>query len=173
MLCAVIKALDKPKPIVLRYDKLKCKPGKENYLVEDVIEALSGFDMVIGHNIHKFDLPYIKSRAIQLGIKFDLEPFVFDTKDAFKRTGYRTVDNGFGKPTASLAHVIDFFDIRLTKKYPLYPRQHWKSIWEDGKNRTRAMDMLTEHCVADVLANEQVYWKLLPVDRVWGLRRYK
>ena len=173
MICAVIKPLFSDKLITLRYDKLNCKPGKEKALVEDTIDNLSKFDLLIGHNIKSFDINYIKSRAIQLGVPYNLSPLVYDTKDAFKRTGLRTVDNGFGKPSASLAMVIDFFDIDVQKKYPLYPRQHWKTVWQEGKERSKAMTHLVEHCQTDVIANEKVYWKLLEIDKVWGLRRVK
>lgn len=87
MICAVFKPLSSDKLTTFRYDKLNCKPGKEKALVEEVIDYLSNFDLLIGHNIHKFDFPYIKSRAIQLGVPFTLEPFIYDTKEAFRRTG--------------------------------------------------------------------------------------
>lgn len=171
-MCCVIKPLDK-KHVTFRYDKYKCRPGQEKPLLIDVLNELSKYDLLVGHNAQNFDLKYLKSRAIQLGVPYTLEPFVYDTMMAFRRTGYRTVQNAIGKPSASLAMVIDFFDIRVTKKYPLMPRQHWKAVWQEGEERTRAMNHLVAHCQADVTANELVYWKLLKVDRVWGLRRVK
>lgn len=170
-MCMVYKPLNSRKIEVLRYDTLGCAPGREKTLVKRCLEALEQFDLLIGHNIRRYDINFLHSRAAQLGIPSKLNKFYYDTMLAFKRTGYLTVPNIIGKPTASLAHVIDFFDIRLTKKYPIYPRQHWKAVWQTGHQRRKAMDHIVEHCKADVLANEQVYWHLLRDDRLARLER--
>lgn len=169
VLCAVVKPLD-DKPIVLRYDMMSCSPGQEKPLLRKLADLLSGFHLWVAHNGENFDYKYLKSRIIQLELPNLPKPFIYDTMKAFRRTGYRTVDNGFGKPTASLAMVADFFGIKQ-EKTALYPREHWKTVWQTGKERRAAMDKLVAHCLADVSLNEQVYWKLLEVDSVWGLRR--
>ena len=169
VLCAVVKPLGE-KPIVLRYDKMSCSPGQEKPLLRKLTDILSGFHLWVAHNGINFDYKYLKSRNIQLELPPLPKPFLYDTMHAFRRTGYRTVDNGFGKPTASLAMVADFFGIPQ-EKTALYPREHWKTVWQTGKERQMAMDKLVHHCVADVSMNEKVYWKLLDVDCVWGLRR--
>lgn len=135
------------------------------------MDILSGYDLWIGHNITRYDFSYLKSRAIQLDVPMPSKrPFLYDTMLAFKRTGYRTRDNGYGKPTASLAHVADFFGIPQ-QKTAIYPSEHWKTVWQEGKERQKAMNELCDHCLRDVSMNEKVYWKLLEVDSVWGLRR--
>jgi DNA polymerase III epsilon subunit-like protein len=170
VLCTVLKPLGE-KAITLRYDKMSCKPGQEKPLIRKTFDILSEYDLWIGHNIQTFDVAYLRSRAIQLDIPLPSKrPFLYDTKLAFKRTGFRTVDNGFGKPSASLAMVADFFNIPQMKT-ALYPREHWKTVWGEGKERQKAMDALCDHCVRDISMNEKVYWKLLEVDSVWGLRR--
>jgi hypothetical protein len=37
--------------------------------------------------------------------------------------------------------------------------------------RGEAMDSLVDHCVRDTTMTEQIYWKEIDVDPVWGLRR--
>jgi uncharacterized protein YprB with RNaseH-like and TPR domain len=169
MLCCVVRPLGK-KPLVFRYDKLSCKPGRETTLVNHVVEELNKYNMLVGHNIARFDFPYIKSRCIQLGLKMPDSPFIYDTLMAFRRTGYKTVPNAIGKPSAGLGHVCDFFDLPQ-KKTAVYPREWWKAVWQEGEKKRKAMDNIVSHCVADTLMNEMIYWKLLEFDRVWGIRR--
>lgn len=173
LLCVVVKPLNSEKPITLRYDTLGCKPAHETKLLEQTLEVLKPFDLLVGHNVINFDLAWLRSRAILLDLPFDLDPFVYDTCQAFRRSGFRTVMGFNGKPKASLAHVIDFFGIPLQKEYPIFPREHWKSVWEVGDSRTEAMNHLVSHCTSDVLANEQVYHRLLKVDRNSVIKRIR
>lgn len=172
LLCVVIKPLDR-KHITLRYDKLGLSPGKEKLLVEMSLDELGKYDLLIGHNIISYDLAWLRSRATQFGIAYNLEPFAYDTLLAFRRVGYKTVPGFKGNPRASLGHVVDFFGVTVQKKYPIFPRQHWKAVWEVGEEREKAMNHIVSHCVADVYANEQIYWPIMKADRVWGLRRVR
>lgn len=169
LMACVIKPLDK-KPIIFRYDEMSCRPGRETTLVNRVVEELNKYNMLIAHNGLRFDFPYIKSRCIQLGLKLPNPPFIYDTLLAFRRTGYKTVPNVVGKPSAGLGHVCDFFGLSQ-KKTSVYPREWWKAIWQEGEQRRRAMDNICDHCVSDTEMTEEIYWKLLETDRVWGIRR--
>jgi uncharacterized protein YprB with RNaseH-like and TPR domain len=171
ILVAVVKPLDQ-QPIVLRYDTLGCKPGKENELVSILIDILSGFHLWIGQNICNYDFNFVKSRASILGIPFHCQPFLYDTMRAFKRLGYLTERNPkTSRPIASLDHIVDFLGIQQMKTKVGYPREHWKTVWETGEERARAMNKLVEHCIFDCDMTEKVYWKLIEVDNVWGIRR--
>jgi len=132
-------------------------------LVAAVIAELSKYDLWIGHNIIKFDYPWLKSRAQFFGLHELPRPFQYDTMKAFQRLGYRTVLNGFGKPTAALAHAVDFYGFEQ-EKTGLYPRQHWDVVWGDDKQRAEAMGKLVHHCESDVRMTERLYHALLPVD---------
>jgi uncharacterized protein YprB with RNaseH-like and TPR domain len=168
MLCAVVLDLQTRKNYILRYDNLECQLGHEGRLVKALLYGLSRYQVLIGHNINRFDWPYIKSRAIRNSI--EISPYRFgvsyDTLPAFRRCGFKTVPNMIGKPTCRLDHIIDFFGIEQ-EKTPLYPREHWVSVWGDGENdnaRKLAMDNLVDHCVKDVRMNEQIFWRLWESD---------
>lgn len=171
ILCAVIKPLG-GKEKILRYDEMHLSPGNDKFLARALINELCKYDLLIGHNIERFDWNFIKTRALIHGIPIPKRPFVYDTMKAFKRLGYLTVPNIVGKPTARLDHVVDMFGIKQ-RKTALYPREHWKTVWGNKKERRNAMDALVEHCVYDVAMNEDIYVRLFEQDDRVILRRAK
>ncbi len=171
ILCGVIKPL-RGKPLTFRYDELGCRPGREKKLVKSLVEELARYDLWIGHNIDNFDYNFLRSRANQLDTPFTVHPLLYDTMKAFRRVGFLTVRNPItGKPRANLDHIVDFFNIPQMKTKVGYPNAHWRIVWGDKKTRGESMDTLVEHCVYDTVMTEEVYWKLIKVDPVWGIRR--
>lgn len=166
-LCCSIKPLMED-VITFRYDK----HGGEKNTVKAVVDKLCEFDMLIGHNIVKFDWPYLMSKACLMDVIVPTRPFYYDTLQGFRRTGYKTVPNMFGKPSAGLDHIIDFFGFEQ-EKTKIYPREHWQTIWATGEDRTKAMDKLVEHCEADVNMTEKIYWKLMRADSSTSIRRLR
>jgi uncharacterized protein YprB with RNaseH-like and TPR domain len=165
LIAAVIKPVGK-KEIVFRTDHYKDPLGKEEALLTAVLHHLAQYDLLVGHNIDKFDLPWLRSRAVQLGVEGgeSFAPFTYDTCKAFRRVGYLTVRNAIGKPTASLAHAVDFF--RLPQyKTAIYPNEWWETVWGDRVQRRAAIDKVVDHCVRDVRNNAMIYPLLLRVDR--------
>lgn len=171
LLCAVVKE-EGGKPEIFRYDTLHCRPGKEKRLVKELVKELMKYDLLVGHNIERFDWNFIKSRAVFFDIKIPKTPLVYDTLHAFRRCGFLTRPNGFGKPTASLAFVVDFLNIPQ-EKTALYPSDHWKTVWESKKEKAETMNRLVQHCVADVVMTEKVYRRLFAEDHAVNIRRFR
>jgi len=171
LLCAVFKPLEKQQ-IVLRADDLHCVPGDEKRLVIVVNQEIGKYDLIVGHNVERFDLAWMRSRSVFFGLQEANRPFVYDTCKAFRRLGYRTVQNGFGKPTASLKHVVDFFGVEQ-EKTDILPREWWTAIWRKEIERKAAMDNIVKHCCADVRMTERVYWLLLRADHAASIRRFR
>lgn len=127
MLCAVLKELGEDAKIY-RYDQYHCPLGNETRMLVAFVKELEQYDLVIGHNVEAFDIPYIKSRLIRCKLPpITSHPFIYDTKCGFKRCKFRTVDNGFGKPTTALDMTIDFFGIPQ-RKTKIYPVAHWQTV---------------------------------------------
>jgi uncharacterized protein YprB with RNaseH-like and TPR domain len=143
---------------------------EETALLNDVVEELKKYPLLVGHNIDKFDIPFLRSRAYRLNYPCDLYPFTYDTLKAFRRIGLRTVMNGFGKPSAGLAHVVDFFGIPQ-EKTGIFPVEHWRTIWGNEKERVAAMNTLVDHCIRDVRMNSLVYTALLQQDMRVSIKR--
>lgn len=144
----------------------------EKRLVKVLVDYLMQFDMLVGHNMERFDWNYLKTRAAVFGIPIPKRPLVYDTLRAFRRCGFLTRPNGFGKPTASLAFVVDFLGIEQ-EKTALYPVEHWKAVWQKGKEREKAMNKIVKHCVSDVAMTEKVYRRLFELDSGAFMRRLK
>jgi len=161
ILCAVIKEVGK-KPTVLRYDRFRDKPGREIKLLKAILSELSKYDILVGHNIANFDIPFIKTRGMVLDVDIDLNPFVYDTLPAFRRTGILTKRGFAGRPIASLGFVADALGVPQMKT-AIYPREHAQTHF--GLNTETSMAKLVEHCVADVIMTEQVFLRLLKFDR--------
>lgn len=162
LLCAVIKPYQKPSK-TFRIDRAHCRPGREAPLLRQVVDELGKYNLIVGHNVDKFDLPFLRSRCLILGVDWRLRPFTYDTMRAFKRTGLRTVLNSWGKPSAGLAMVVDFFGIKQ-QKTAIHPREWWQSVWGDSKQRQLALIEITSHCRKDVAMNEKLYHILLDLD---------
>lgn len=170
ILCAVIKPYGSSQRKIFRYDQMGCRLGHEIPLLKALLSALNEYEVWVGHNIDRFDWPYIQSRCAVLGIQAPMPNMTYDTLKAFRRTGLKTVQNSFGKPTGRLDHIVDFFGISQMKT-PIYPREHWKTVWEQGQERKTAMNHLVEHCVSDVEMNEAILPRLFALDYGATLKR--
>ncbi len=146
------------------------KPGREKVLVAKLLDALWQYDLLIGHNAQRFDIPFIMTRALALGVEMPrgLSPLLYDTLVAFRRTNFRTRMNGFGKPSGGLGHVADLLHIPQLKD-AIYPEEQATVVWDGSKE---AMDKLILHCRNDVYLTEQVYKLLWPYDKKLILRRF-
>jgi len=143
---------------------------EERALLEAVSAELSNYHIWIGHHIDRFDIPYLKSRAFRLGVVWDLSPFTYDTLKAFRRTGYLTRQNGFGKPSAGLAMVADFAGVPQDKT-SIFPVEWWGQIWGNKKKRAEALQNVVSHCQADVRMNAAVWEFLWNGDKRATMRR--
>ena len=170
LLCAVVKPYGKREK-VFRGDDYKVRWGQEKPLLEALRAELVQYDLWIGHNIINFDYPWLRSRVKFFDLPELPRPFLYDTMKGFRRLGYKTVLNGFGKPSAGLAHVTDFFGFEQ-EKTGIYPRAHWEVVWgKDDQVRKNRMDELVRHCVADVSMTQRIYDALLPVDYAATIKR--
>lgn len=143
---------------------------QERALLEAVRADLENYHILIGHHIDGFDIPYLRSRAFRLGVDWDYQPFTYDTMKAFRRTGYLTRQNGFGKPSASLGMVADFGGI-AQEKTSIFPAEWWEQIWGNEKRRKDALANVVDHCQRDVRMNAAVWEFLFNSDKRATMRR--
>ena len=169
ILCVCIRSTQTHRVKTFRLDAYQFKPDKkhgflereERQLIIDVEQELSKYKILIGHNVERFDWPYRRSRAFHRDVVWNIKPALYDTMRAFRRAGYLTVPNGYGKPTASLAHVVDFFRMKQEKN-GVYPVEWWMTIWGNDVERADALNHIVDHCERDVRMNDQI------VDFLWA-----
>lgn len=172
LLCVVFQDYDTQEQTVFRVDEYRCKLGKEIPVLKDVIAHLEKYQMVVGHNVIKFDLNFLFTRCVRLGLDFKPNPFVYDTLKAFRRTGLLTVQNAFGKPSAGLDMIVDALD-GVQEKTKIYPASWWESVWDSKGARKQAMNFIVEHCQADVKMNASIYPQLLAMDGKATIKRWR
>lgn len=171
LLCCAIKELD-GEIRSMRYDQYHCRIGKERDLVRAVNNELKKYDMLIGFNCDQFDLRWLFSRSLALDLPFDLEPLTYDLYKASNRLGVKTKENRNGHPKHSLAFMVDFFSLKQDKT-GIYSRAWWDAVWQEGEKRKEALDNIEAHCVSDVNMTEELYRKILPLDKRVTIRRWR
>lgn len=179
LLCACVIPSEAGAEIAtFRLDEYHYKPDKkfgmferqETSLLNDLVGELGKYDLLVGHNLERFDIKFLMTRAMRLGQDFGLHPFVYDTMKAFRRMGILTPQNGFGKPQAGLAAVADALGLS-NEKTSVMAGAWWMSIWQKEEVRIKAMDTIVNHCQSDVRMTRGVYWELLPRDLRANIRR--
>lgn len=178
LLCVGIRPLDTDRIRQWRLDQYEYEPDdnfgyfdrQEVDLLNDTIKELNKYDLLIGHNIDGFDIPYLRSRAYQHKINWWTHPLTYDTYKGFRRTGFLSRQNGFGKPIASMDMVADFLGLAQLKT-KIYPREWWLTIWGDKSQRLVAMNEVVDHNERDVRLNAQMYPILLQNDPKVNIKR--
>lgn len=166
--CAVFKPLDSDK-IILHQCHLLGQRGA----ISKTIETLSKFDMVIGHNVDRFDMAMLFSWAGKLGLSNRFpNPLIYDTMKAFGRIGYCTTLTPKGYRSKSLAMAIDYFWPEENDKTKLYPNFHAR-VYDKGAAGKRALQFVIDHCICDVMMNERLYWRILPDDKRAIIKRWR
>lgn len=171
MLCVCIRPFTTQRTRTFRLDAYEYETDdafgfferQEKDMLTDIYAELDKYDMLVGHNIINFDIPYLRSRAYQHHISWNARPLVYDTLRGFRNSGFLTRQNGFGKPSASMDMVADFLGMDQLK-IKLYPSHHWQNIWGNKVQRAEAMKDLTDHCERDVRMNAEMYPVLLAND---------
>lgn len=171
LICGCVRPLATNRTRVFRLDEYEYKPDplfgvfdrQEKDLVTALLQELSKYDLLIGHNIENFDLGFLRTRAQRHNLPFYLNPLTYDTMKAFRRVRWRTVLNQIGKPTASLAMIADFLGVKQ-EKTAVYPVEWWSAIWGNDAQRLEALNNIVDHCAKDVRMNAQVYEIMLSHD---------
>jgi uncharacterized protein YprB with RNaseH-like and TPR domain len=143
ILCAVVQSSERRKPTIIRTDDTnpgwsKGKRGDDSETVRQVAAALRGHDVLAAHNGTRFDVPFLRTRMLRWGMDPLPDMKIVDPLSiAWRKLRLRS---------NALGAVSDHLRIR-DRKTPLD-----LSVWMDAVlNGTReSMDLIVEHCVADV-----------------------
>jgi len=179
LLCVCVRPLATQRTRVYHIGQYKYDPSPEYGFFErqekDLLTEISGefdkYDLLIGHNIDNFDLNFLRTRAYRLKVPWLHQHFTYDTMKAFKRTGYRTVLNVVGKPTAKMSMVADFLGLDQLKT-AIYPVEWWSSVWGKEIERLESINQIVDHCKRDVKMNAEMYEILLKADPKAVIRRH-
>jgi len=123
-------------------------------LLEAVLNDLSQYDLLIGHYVLGFDLPWLQTRADHYGLPTLRRWLIFDTYNAARIQQIRS-------QRKSLAFLLDHFGLENLKT-SIYPR-----LWDDIRSPNRetfeySRGQIVEHCELDVIANRMLFDRLMP-----------
>lgn len=158
-LCACYESSDDPGEVVtLRQDetnrRFKTTRGDDKLLVKSILNVIAEHDVIVAHNGARFDLPFLRTRAIRWGLTPLRDVKTVDPLQIAWRK-FRLRSNALGA-------VADYMGVK-DRKTPLD-----MSVWADCMlNGSRAaMDLIVEHCVADVRVLTAVLDKVRPFIKV-------
>ncbi len=156
VICAGWKELgtDKPVQCINAWDfpEWEINQNDDSRVVKALYDVLCDADMIITHNGMKFDLRYLQTRLMLHGLA-PLPPIHHvDTRQLLSRKLYLF--------SASLKHATNFYKMSIRK---MDHGEGW-DLWVDvHAKKPEAMKLMTEYCKQDVLALEQLYYKLRPL----------
>lgn len=128
----------------LRWDSVQ----DDKTLLQLFIDVLNQSDLIVAHNGDKFDLPWIKTRALYHGI--EMRP-KYKSIDTLKIARYK---HRF--PSNRLDDLGDYLGVGRKIQTD---RQLWVDVVCNGD--LNALDKMVEYCDQDVLLLEDVYDKLI------------
>ena len=145
MLCASYESSKAPGKVrTLRNDVVnkaawsKGVRGDDKEICRQVCALVRDHDVIVAHNGHRFDLPFLRTRALRWGLKPLKEPKIVDPLQIAWRK-FRLRSNRLG----AISDILGVSD----KKTPLD-----LSVWADAmlNGSKQAMDLIVEHCEADI-----------------------
>lgn len=118
-------------------------------ILESLIPALNEADEIVGHNSDKFDLPWVRTRAIKQGLKV---PPGYKTTDTLK-----LARRHFNFNSNRLDYLAKYLGVgeKIKTDFGM-----WKKICLDGN--ARALDDMVRYCKRDVSVLERVHHAMLP-----------
>ena len=132
------------------FDSKKNKSEQE--VVHNLLSLLDAADVVVAHNGKRFDIPVIRSRAVEL----ELPPFspirIVDTFEVAKKL--------FRFPMNSLAFLAQYLGVEAKSEHKEFPGFE---LWSECmQGNSQAWEEMKHYNIQDVTTLESIYLRLLP-----------
>lgn len=159
ILCASYKSSVDGKVQTIRTDKTnprwyKGHRGNDKETVRQICEVLQSHDVLVAHNGTRFDLPFIRTRAMKWGLPRLPDQKIIDPLSIAWRK-LRLKSNRLG-------NISDILGVK-DRKTPL-DMSVWMEAVQNGSKP--AMDLIVEHCEADVKVLAAVLEQVKPYAKV-------
>jgi uncharacterized protein YprB with RNaseH-like and TPR domain len=130
---------------VLSPEEIKCGIYDKE-LLKQFCEDVRKFDWIIGYYSSRFDIPWLRTRAVYYKLNFPIY------KEIKHTDLYDIMKHKFNLHSKRLAVVADFFDIKA-KEHPMNPR-----VWfEAMKGDEKALKWILTHNIEDVNTTEELW----------------
>lgn len=131
------------------------KGHEDKRLIQSFLKCLSGFDKVVGYYSTDFDIPFMRARALIVGVEFP----VFGTMK--HKDIYYTIKSKFKLSSKRLENACRQL-LGRTQKTRI-DAIHWRNATRGDKN---ALAYILDHNKKDVLDLEALYNKVIDFSRV-------
>lgn len=130
--------------------KREVRDKRDARIVKSVVKKMKEYDRLVTYYGTRFDLPYIRSRALAQGIEFPAY------KDIYHTDMYYVARNKFAIHSNRLASVCEFFGI------PAKGHRMTPELWtRAGAGDEEALNTILLHNKEDVESTNQVFLMLL------------
>lgn len=151
MICYCIKPARRDKIIQRCVKPSELKKSLDREVVAHLIQKLPYFDRIITHYGSRFDIPFIRSRALNLGLDFPAY------KSNWQTDTWRIARQKLCISSNRLANIAKLLGVK-EQKTPI-TSEHWLGALMGKK---ASLKYILEHCQKDVLILEEVYNKIWP-----------
>jgi DNA polymerase elongation subunit (family B) len=121
------------------------KDAPRRRMLAPLIKAIHEADMLIGHNIVRFDLPILNAECLRLGFGPLPEKLVHDTMNLVKTKGFK-------KGQDVLAGVLGVASEKQAMNWHQWQEAYAEDGWRGIKSR----------CVKDVIQHKEMYGEIKP-----------
>jgi uncharacterized protein YprB with RNaseH-like and TPR domain len=127
--------------------------GDDKQMLVDFMKIMNAADEIIGHNSDKFDVKWVKTRALIHGIE---HLPTYQTVDTLKLAKGNYLFN---------SNKLDYIGqvLGVGKKMDAGGFKTWKSIFID--HDAKALDKMVKYCKIDVIRLQQIYDKMNPYTK--------
>ena len=155
MFCYCIKVSGEDKIYSSKISKKDYTSGHfDKRVVEDCIKDMQHFDRLIGYYSTKFDIPFIRTRALVHNIEFPVYSSIIHNDVYYMiRNRFRLHRNRLENACRTL--------IGSTEKNHIDPEKWIKALQGDAKS----IDYIVDHCERDVRDLERLYYKVFDFVR--------
>lgn len=156
MICTSILPLDSDEVITLTLDYED--QGDDRRLLDEVVDELCMYDILIGHNIIAFDFNWINSRLMYHNMPpMPKRWLYYDTYQAAKRMAIKS-------QRKSLGFLGDYFCLEGDKT-SVMPVAWQRVASRDKAEFNLGMNSIVYHCEQDVVLNRNLFYAIYPRDR--------
>ena len=122
----------------------------DSRIVKSAVKKIEEYDRVVGYYSSRFDIPYVRTRAIYHGIEFPAY------RDLYHTDLYFMARSKFALHSNRLKVICEFFKIPA-KDHPMTPE-----LWQKaGAGDEKALKTILTHCEEDVDSTDKVFHLLL------------
>lgn len=146
VICYCIKPSRRDKIIQRCVQPSELKKSLDREVLVHLIQKLQYFDRIITHYGSRFDLPFIRSRALNLGLDFPIYKSLWQTDT------WRIARQKLCISSNRLANIARLLGVK-EQKTPI-TSEHWLGALMGKRG---SLKYILDHCQKDVLILEEVY----------------